>query len=126
MNSEDLFGEFKNDPWITSERLKEKGKNYKPIMRVENNLNSVVDLDYSYVDVNRYSMKEAFSPFASYRDKENIKQFFLVTSRGCPFKCVFCAEPSLHGAGMRYADVDSIISQVKKLINKYGLNVLTF
>ena len=126
MNSEDLFGEFKNDPWITFEKLKEKGKNYKPKMRVENNLNSVVDLDYSYVDVNRYSMKEAFSPFASYRDKKDIKQFFLVTSRGCPFKCVFCAEPSLHGAGMRYADVDSIISHVKKLINKYGLNVLTF
>lgn len=126
MDSENLFEEFKNDPWITSEKLKLNGKNYKPKSIVENNLNSVVDLDYSFVNVNRYSMKEAFSPFASYRDKQDVKQFFLVTSRGCPFKCVFCAEPSLHGAGMRYADVDSIISHVKKLKDKYGMNVLTF
>ena len=126
MDSENFFEEFKNDPWVTSEKLELKGKNYKPKSIVENNLNSVVDLDYSFVNVNRYSMKEAFSPFASYRDKQDVKQFFLVTSRGCPFKCVFCAEPSLHGAGMRYADVDSIISHVTKLKDKYGMNVLTF
>lgn len=126
MNSENLFEEFKKDPWVTFEKLEQNGKNYKPKSIVENNLNAVVDLDYSFVNVNRYSMKEAFSPFASYRDKEDVKQFFLVTSRGCPFKCVFCAEPSLHGAGMRYADVDSIISHVKKLKDKYGMNVLTF
>lgn len=126
MDSENLFEEFKNDPWVTLEKLELKGKNYKPKSIVENNLNSVVDLDYSFVNVNRYSMKEAFSPFASYRDKQDVKQFFLVTSRGCPFKCVFCAEPSLHGAGMRYADVDSIVSHVKKLKDKYGMNVLTF
>ena len=126
MNSDDFYSEFKKEPWITFEKVKEFGKDHKPKSIVENNLNSVVDLDYSFVDVNRYSMKEAFSPFASYRDKKNVKQFFLVTSRGCPFKCVFCAEPSLHGAGMRYADVDNIVSHVKKLKNKYGLNVLTF
>ena len=126
MNSDNYLQEFKKDPWMTYEKLSEKGKNYKPKSIVENNLNSVVDLDYSFVDVNRYSMKEAFSPFASYRDREDVKQFFLVTSRGCPFKCVFCAEPSLHGAAMRYADVDSIITHVKKLKNKYGMNVLTF
>ena len=51
-------------------------ENYKPKSIVENNLNSVVDLDYSFVNVNRYSMKEAFSPFASYRDKQDVKQFF--------------------------------------------------
>jgi radical SAM superfamily enzyme YgiQ (UPF0313 family) len=71
-------------------------------------------------------MKEAFSPFASYRNESDIRQFFLVTSRGCPFKCVFCAEPSLHGKNMRYADVDAIIDHVRFLVTKYGMNVLTF
>lgn len=126
LNSDNFYDEFKKEPWVTFEKIKKFGKDYKPKSIVENDLNSVVDLDYSFVDVNRYSMKEAFSPFASYRNQKNVKQFFLVTSRGCPFKCVFCAEPSLHGAGMRYADVDNIVSHVKKLKNKYGLNVLTF
>lgn len=125
LNSEDYIKEFKKDPWVTRDKVK-KDKNFKPKSVVENNLNTVIDLDYSLVDVKKYSMKEAFSPFASYRENKDVKQFFLVTSRGCPFKCVFCAEPSLHGYGMRYADVDDIIDHVKKLIDQYGLNVLTF
>lgn len=125
LNSESYIEEFSKDPWVTREKVK-KDKNFKPKSVVENNLNTVVDLDYSLVDVKKYSMKEAFSPFASYRENKDVKQFFLVTSRGCPFKCVFCAEPSLHGYGMRYADVDDIVNHVKKLIDKYGLNVLTF
>ena len=125
LDSENYTEEFKKDPWVTRDKVK-KDNNFKPKSVVENNLNAVIDLDYSLVDVKKYSMKEAFSPFASYREDKNVKQFFLVTSRGCPFKCVFCAEPSLHGYGMRYADVDDIIDHVKKLIDKYGLNVLTF
>ena len=67
MNSDNYLQSLKN-PWMTYEKLREKGKNYKPKSIVENNLNSVVDLDYSFVDVNRYSMK-SISPFASYRDR---------------------------------------------------------
>ena len=125
LNSESYIEEFRKDPWVTREKVL-KDKNFKPKSVLENNLNTVIDLDYTLVDVKKYSMKEAFSPFASYRENKDVKQFFLVTSRGCPFKCVFCAEPSLHGYSMRYADVDDIVNHVKKLIDKYGLNVLTF
>ena len=80
-------------------------------------------MNYELVDVNTYSMKEAFSPFTTYKD--GAKQFFMVTSRGCPFKCVFCAEPSFHGANMRYVDVDKAVDHVTRLVKEYGLNVLT-
>ena len=68
-------------------------------------------------------MREAFSPFTKFQ--EGAKQFFIVTSRGCPFKCVFCAEPSFHGANMRYASVQKVISHISFLVNKYKLTVLT-
>jgi len=80
-------------------------------------------VDYSLVDINVYSMKEAFSPFTKYT--ASLKQFFIVTSRGCPFKCVFCAEPSFHGANMRYASVERVIEHVARLKEQYGLSVLT-
>jgi anaerobic magnesium-protoporphyrin IX monomethyl ester cyclase len=48
-----------------------------------------------------------------------------VTSRGCPFKCIFCAEPSFHGANMRYASVDRVVEHVASLKEKYDLSVLT-
>ena len=120
---EDRLAELHQQPWVTRQSLENRRR---PITTYVDNLNDVVNIDYDLVDVAAYSMKEAFSPFATYRNDEDVRQFFIVTSRGCPFKCVFCAEPSLHGANMRYIDVDVIVEHVEFLIDKYGLNVLTF
>jgi radical SAM superfamily enzyme YgiQ (UPF0313 family) len=123
VDASDRKQEISRAPWITRESL---ARQTMPRTVYVDSLNDVIDADYDLVDVNAYSMKEAFSPFASYRDEEGVKQFFIVTSRGCPFKCVFCAEPAFHGSTMRYADVDTIIAHVEFLVLKYGMNVLTF
>ena len=88
------------------------------------NLNQVIKIDYSLINADDYGMIEAFSPFRKAKDDE-VKQFFIVTSRGCPFKCVFCAEPTLHGGSMRYASLEVIEEHVKYLVDAYGMNVLT-
>ena len=107
------------DPWVTRSKLQQK----IVTSPVYDDLDNIIDVDYSLVDINAYSMKEAFSPFTKFT--ESSKQFFIVTSRGCPFKCVFCAEPSFHGANMRYASVDRVVEHVAGLKEKYGLSVLT-
>jgi radical SAM superfamily enzyme YgiQ (UPF0313 family) len=107
------------DPWVTKSKLQKKISTSP----VYDDLDKIIDVDYSLIDINAYSMKEAFSPFTKFT--ESSKQFFIVTSRGCPFKCVFCAEPSFHGANMRYASVDRVVEHVARLKEKYGLNVLT-
>jgi anaerobic magnesium-protoporphyrin IX monomethyl ester cyclase len=107
------------DPWVTRVRLQNKNI----IKPVYDDLDKIIDVDYSMVDINAYSMKEAFSPFTKHNSMS--KQFFIVTSRGCPFKCVFCAEPSFHGANMRYVSVDKAVDHVTMLKEKYGLTVLT-
>jgi anaerobic magnesium-protoporphyrin IX monomethyl ester cyclase len=114
--------ELGKDPWVTKKSL---AAGIKPQYVYVDHLNDVIDVDYDLIDVKAYSMKEAFSPFASYRHDKDVRQFFIVTSRGCPFKCVFCAEPSFHGNTVRYADVDSIIDHIQHLVTKYGMNVLT-
>ncbi len=120
LNAADMTSAFDGNPWIrnTSESLTKARPH-----AVTEDLDLVIDVDYELVDVPAYSMREAFSPFVKYTSGS--KQFFLVTSRGCPFKCNFCAEPSFHGASMRYASVDLIIDHVRKLVDNYGLNVLT-
>lgn len=120
LNTPEMMSAFESDPWIrnTSEALTKPRPH-----AVTEDLDRVIDVDYELVDVPAYSMREAFSPFVKYASSS--KQFFLVTSRGCPFKCNFCAEPSFHGASMRYASVDLIIEHVRKLVDTYGLNVLT-
>lgn len=108
--------------WVTRKSLAE---NRIPEPQYVNNLNEVINLNYELVDIKFYSMKEAFSPFSSVKESLDVRQFYLVTSRGCPFKCVFCSGPSLHGKNIRYADVNTLIDHVRYLVEKYGLNILT-
>ena len=120
--SNDFANELENDPWVTRESLLDRRS---PQAVVLENLDEVIPAEYGLLDIARYSMKEAFSPFVSYRNQANVRQFFIVTSRGCPFKCIFCAEPSFHGKSIRYAGIDAIIEHVRDLVEKYGMNVLT-
>jgi len=121
VDAENLNDELRADPWVTRQSMVEKRK---PKTMTMENLNDVIAIDYSLIDTDEYGMIEAFSPFRKSKDEET-KQFFIVTSRGCPFKCVFCAEPTLHGGSMRYADLAVIEDHVKYLVDTYGMNVLT-
>lgn len=123
VESENASETLNNDPaWVTRKSLSE---NQIPQPRYVENLNEVINIDYELIDLKPYKMKEAFSPFSSIKNSNEVRQFYIVTSRGCPFNCVFCAEHSFHGKKIRYADVDVLIKHVRFLVNKHGMNVLT-
>jgi anaerobic magnesium-protoporphyrin IX monomethyl ester cyclase len=115
VEAEDMQTALARDPWVKKDK--------RSAQPVYDDLDRIIDVDYGMVDVGAYSMKEAFSPFTKFTTSS--KQFFIVTSRGCPFKCVFCAEPSFHGANMRYVSVDRAVEHVASLKDRYGLSVLT-
>ena len=123
INSENMYDFLDyDDSWVTKKSLKE-GK--EPQSNFIEDLDQVINIDYSFVEIKQYHMKESFSPFI-YRDGvNNKKQFFLVTSRGCPYNCIFCSTGALHGKKIRYASIESIISHVKHLVSVYGMNILT-
>lgn len=52
-------------------------------------------------------------------------QGIVMTSRGCPHKCVYCSTAKFNG-NVVYRSVDSIINHIKFLINKYSLSHITF
>lgn len=90
-------------------------------------LDDLIDIDYSLIDIEKYRMYKPFSPFLQsdkYKGK-NVRQFYVITSRGCPYKCVFCATRSLYNNTIRYASVDRVISHVRHLVEDYGMNLLT-
>jgi radical SAM superfamily enzyme YgiQ (UPF0313 family) len=121
LNADDLKTGLLTDPWVTRESI--AGKRRPKTSHIEN-LDDAIPIDYSLINADDYGMIEAFSPFRKAKDEE-VKQFFIVTSRGCPFKCVFCAEPTLHGGSMRYASLEVIENHIKYLVDSYGMNVLT-
>jgi radical SAM superfamily enzyme YgiQ (UPF0313 family) len=105
--------------WVTRESL----GNRRPVKpSFVYNLNDVIDLAYGYVDVDAYKMKQAFSPFI---DNQNKRQFFLMTSRGCPFQCTFCSNSMIHGKQVRQASIYNIMDHVGYLVHHYGMEVLT-
>lgn len=121
IKSENIMEFLENDvAWITKKSLAE-GR--VPQKKSIENLDDVVDIDYDFIDIADYGMQEAFSPLSG--KIEPGKQFFLVTSRGCPFKCAFCMRSADKDKSMRYASPEKIIEHVRFLVSKYGMKVLT-
>ena len=115
------IGFLDNHPsWITRTTFNKK---QRPVASFIQNLDDVINIDYSFIDTSRYETREAFSPFSSYDRKH--KQFFISTSRGCPFNCTFCSNSKIHGKKMRFAGVDVIINHIRKLVSRYEMDVLT-
>ncbi len=48
----------------------------------------------------------------------------VVTSRGCPGKCIFCYQP--HGNILRWHSAERVVEEVKLLVTKYGFKEICF
>jgi radical SAM superfamily enzyme YgiQ (UPF0313 family) len=45
-----------------------------------------------------------------------------MTSRGCPYHCAFCLWPqSMYGHQQRFRSLDNVISEIQRLVDRYGL-----
>jgi radical SAM superfamily enzyme YgiQ (UPF0313 family) len=50
----------------------------------------------------------------------------MMTSRGCPFDCNFCATPINWGRVVRMRSAENIVDEIEFLINEYGVKVIFF
>lgn len=50
----------------------------------------------------------------------------LITSRGCPFSCSFCATSKLSGRSWRYRSPENVVTEVEEIIERYGLKTIWF
>jgi anaerobic magnesium-protoporphyrin IX monomethyl ester cyclase len=99
------------------------GKGFVPQKAVVDDIDDLIDLDYSFVDIERYSPRSEFSPFVD--EVDDPKRFFVFTSFGCPYKCSFCYRSRIEDRKMRFASVDKVIERVRFLVDNYGMTTLT-
>ena len=50
----------------------------------------------------------------------------VLTSRGCPNRCRFCAGHLVAGLGVRYHSVEYVIEQIQNLVDRFGVEAIHF
>ncbi len=50
----------------------------------------------------------------------------LITSRGCPYQCAFCASSHFFGKKVRARSVASVLNELKEIYNRYHFNAVAF
>lgn len=50
----------------------------------------------------------------------------VITSRGCPFRCIFCASSRLYGNTFRARSPENVFEEVSELVDKYRINFIEF
>lgn len=45
----------------------------------------------------------------------------ILTTRGCPYECTFCASPELWKRSIRYRKPEEVVKEIKYLVNNFGV-----
>jgi len=65
-------------------------------------------------------------PIENYISKGEKKGLPILTTRGCPFECIFCSTTALHGRKYRTRSIGNVLDEVEHLKDKYKVNVISF
>jgi anaerobic magnesium-protoporphyrin IX monomethyl ester cyclase len=50
----------------------------------------------------------------------------IISSRGCPFNCIFCGSRVVFGRGTRFRSVDNVVAEIKDVIDNIGYRGFNF
>jgi radical SAM superfamily enzyme YgiQ (UPF0313 family) len=109
-----------------------KGITYRKDKKIHKNPDRplIKDLDtipfpaYHLMPMERYKAQEVF--YALKYPKNSPNKFSIITSRGCPFNCAFCASRAIWGPFVRYRSAENVIDEINLLKNKYKIKQLSF
>ena len=118
-------GEYLNESgqWITKRKL---NINSEPLILKHDfieDLDEIPFFDYDLCDFEKHSSNQVTSSFHSV---ENRRGFHIMTSRGCPYLCTFCASHKTHGRKMRYHSLQRVEEDLQILVSKYGAGTIVF
>lgn len=106
--------------WITRSKLRRE-----LLFEPENKLLTDLDEIPPY-DLDRLFSSESYFKSSNYffaldaRSSQNEMVFF--TTRGCPFRCVFCASQNVHGHKVRYYSLERLKRDVDYYNRRYGIS----
>lgn len=108
-----------NECWITRGKL---GGNFIPKAEYVVDLDDIPPFDYGLIDFNEYQKYNRYHGEST----GNMIAMSLMTSRGCPFNCCFCASHSVHGKKIRTLSAGRVLTDVDVLMEQHHINTLLF
>lgn len=118
-----LFLEQYNNPHPDFSKVKGlayKNKNgeyiFNEISRIKD-LDSIKIPDYDVINLNRYIEKG----YGRWYQNSKKRCAPIFTTRGCPYRCTFCAVPLVSGSILRKHSTEYMISWIKVLYTKYDI-----
>ena len=111
--------------WITPKKLKMFKGAVTPTHNFVDDLDDIPFFDYDLMTYGKdtHGLNPVMSTFGTMTDH---KGYHIMTSRGCPFKCTFCASHKVHGRDMRYHSLERVERDFTRLKEKYGASIMIF
>lgn len=103
--------------WICRQEL---AANKVPQHTFLENLDDIPPFNYRGINFDFYNNRSIDKQYAGKPKRE----MAIHTSRGCPFLCVFCSNPSLHGRKVRTMSIERVVGDVRRMKEEFGMTVL--
>jgi len=117
-------------------RKKPGGVHLSPPKETINDLDKLPFPAFDLLELNDYFRatglgKTKFKVLGQYinltsRQASRYKWMTMITSRGCPFNCIFCVIPTIWGKRWRARSADNIMEEILLLTSKYGIKEIQF
>jgi radical SAM superfamily enzyme YgiQ (UPF0313 family) len=112
-----------SEQWITRSKLTNRDKQLIVKHDFIENLDEIPFFDYDLCDFEKHASNQVTSSFHSV---DNRRGFHIMTSRGCPYLCTFCASHKTHGRKMRYHSIERVEEDLKILVSQYNAGTIVF
>ena len=84
------------------------------------NLDRIPYPDRDSIDYFEYMKPDTYE----YLDKS--KEGSIITSRGCPYKCSYCASYKIHSGKVRFRSAENVYDELASMKRKYGIGLCNF
>ncbi|OFX19154.1 MAG: hypothetical protein A2033_02010 [Bacteroidetes bacterium GWA2_31_9] len=94
---------------------------FKPIKaEIVQNLDDIPFPDWEQINPSDYK----FAPHGAI--VKNFPIGVLMSTRGCPYECTFCASPKFYDRKIRFRSPENVVAEIKLLVNNFGVKEIHF
>jgi len=103
--------------WMTLEKV---AAGVRPSPDLVADLDDIPFLRYDLIEFDKYQSRNRYHG----EKLPDSKSVSIMTSRGCPYLCNFCASHTVHGRSIRTHSAARVIADIRRLKQDYNVNIL--